>query len=165
MTSTTSRTPTSAVPEWRICFVLSLYDFSTSDPDHLPFQEGEILEIVKKEESGWWAALRDNRIGWVPSAFVRQLSDREARMLRDVKDEMRVHELDAVRLFNNPRPFASISSLSDTHSPDSATGHGHSHEPDEDSWIAVVEPEGKVCSIYHIAYKTREQNSFHRVCI
>lgn len=76
--------------------MLCLYDFESDDPDHLPFRKNELLEIVKKEPSGWWAALRSNdaehRIGWVPSAFVVTLSSTLADTLRSVSEEMRGFE-------------------------------------------------------------------------
>lgn len=76
--------------------VLCLYDFDSSDPDHLPFRKNELLEVIKKEPSGWWAALRTHddtpRIGWVPSAFVVEISSTMADILRSVSEEMRVFE-------------------------------------------------------------------------
>lgn len=65
--STNSTTSSSGDSSWRICSVLCLHDYTSSDPTHLSFARNEILEIVQQEESGWWAALRieDNRVGWI----------------------------------------------------------------------------------------------------
>ncbi|KAH9004185.1 ras GEF [Lactarius hatsudake] len=61
----------------RICTVICLYDFSSSDQDHLSFRRNEVLDIVKQEESGWWAAVRSDgsEVGWVPASYVHILSD------------------------------------------------------------------------------------------
>lgn len=61
----------------RICSVIGLYDFFSSDPDRLSFRTHEILEIVRQDESGWWGAVRGDgsEIGWIPAKFVRTLSD------------------------------------------------------------------------------------------
>lgn len=61
----------------RICSVICIYDFSSSDPDHLSFRRDEVLNIVRMEESGWWAAVRGDgsEVGWVPASYVRTLSD------------------------------------------------------------------------------------------
>ncbi|KAF8559928.1 ras GEF [Imleria badia] len=70
-TFTPGTTPSTGTPQ---CFfhVLCMYDFESSDPDHLPFHKDEVLTIIKQEESGWWAAMRPqgDRIGWIPSTFV-----------------------------------------------------------------------------------------------
>ena len=97
-------TPRSA-PEWRLCFALCLYDFDPTDPDHLPFGKNEILEIVRKEESGWWAALRGDEVGWIPSAFVAEISTEDAEHLSGVRMELRVCEWEAEKLFSSePTP-------------------------------------------------------------
>lgn len=109
--TTSSSTPTSA-SSWRICSVLCLYDFDSSDPDHLPFQKNEILEIVQKEDSGWWAALRTDRVGWIPSAFVQPLSDDMADVLRNVREELRIYEYHAESLYASS-PTSNLGKLYD----------------------------------------------------
>lgn len=61
----------------RICSVIGLYDFFSSDPDRLSFRKHDVLEIVRQDESGWWGAVRSDgsEIGWIPAKFVRALSD------------------------------------------------------------------------------------------
>ncbi|KAH9050502.1 ras GEF [Lactarius hengduanensis] len=61
----------------RICTVICLYDFSSSDQDHLSFRRNDVLDIVKQEDSGWWAAVRSDgsEVGWVPASYVHMLSD------------------------------------------------------------------------------------------
>lgn len=78
----------------RICSVICLYDFSSSDSDHLSFRKNEILGIVRQEESGWWAAVRSDgsEVGWIPASYVRTLSDDAAERVRNVGEMPRLPE-------------------------------------------------------------------------
>lgn len=128
--SSSTRTPSTGGPTgsgtyWRIFFVLCLYDYSSSDADHLSFKQNEILEIVKKEETGWWAALRGDTIGWVPCAFLVPLTDSMADKLRNTPEDMRIAEYDtASEKLPKAAPLASISQFFDSpSSADSSQGH------------------------------------------
>jgi hypothetical protein len=71
----TTNTTYSVVPaddECRICSVFCLFDYWSDDADHLSFRKGDFLDIVKQEETGWWAAMRPggNRVGWIPCGYV-----------------------------------------------------------------------------------------------
>ncbi|KAJ7508677.1 ras guanine nucleotide exchange factor domain-containing protein [Mycena galericulata] len=94
--------PTSSMSGLAICSVLCMYDFQSSDADHLPFRKNEILEVVKKEDTGWWAAMRrdGDAIGWIPQAFVSPLSEEMTEKLWNVREELRVYEYDAEQLYN-----------------------------------------------------------------
>ncbi|KAF8079044.1 ras guanine nucleotide exchange factor domain-containing protein [Lyophyllum atratum] len=93
--------PTSAVDGTTLCSVLCMHEFRSDDPDHLPFSKNEILDIVKQEESGWWAALRSDKdqIGWIPQAFVQRISDEMADKLRNTRKELRSYEYNAEQLY------------------------------------------------------------------
>jgi son of sevenless-like protein len=84
-----------------ICSVLCMYDFRSNDPDHLPFRKNEILDIVKKEDTGWWAAMRkdQDRVGWIPQAFVTNIPDAMVEKLRNTREELRVYEYEAEQLY------------------------------------------------------------------
>lgn len=64
--------------------VLCMYDFDAEDPDQLSFRKNDVLDVVKREETGWWAAARpgDDRVGWIPSSFVEPISETVAHKLR-----------------------------------------------------------------------------------
>ena len=88
-----TETDESVAGDSRLCSVLCLYDFTSDDPDHLTFRAQELLDVVRQEDTGWWAALRRDgglRVGWVPSAFVQVLSDEMADRLWRERDQMRV---------------------------------------------------------------------------
>jgi son of sevenless len=78
----------------RICSVIGLYDFFSSDSDRLSFRKHEILEIVRQDESGWWGAVRidGSKIGWIPAKFVRALSDDAAHKVYDFRERTRIPE-------------------------------------------------------------------------
>ncbi|KAJ6520256.1 ras guanine nucleotide exchange factor domain-containing protein [Mycena sanguinolenta] len=92
----------SSMSELVICSVLCMYDFKSDDVDHLEFSKNEILDVVKQEDTGWWAAMRRNGdfIGWIPQAFVNPLTDDMAERLWNVREELRVYEYDAEQLYN-----------------------------------------------------------------
>lgn len=122
-------------PEWRLCFALCLYDFDPTDPDHLSFEKNEILEIVRKEDSGWWAALRGDEVGWIPSAFVAEISVEDAERLSGVRLELRVCEWEAEKLFSTePAP-----------APEPQRTASFSYYKDD--WNTSIEPEMKVRQI------------------
>ncbi|KAG6901869.1 hypothetical protein C0995_007095 [Termitomyces sp. Mi166 len=85
-----------------LCVVLCMYDWTSDDPDHLSFTQNEILDVVKQEESGWWAAMRsDSEIGWIPQAYVERLSNEMAEKLRQTPKQFRWKEYQAEQLYAN----------------------------------------------------------------
>lgn len=78
----------------RICSVIGLYDFFSSDTDRLSFRKDEILEIVSQDVSGWWGAVRSDgsEIGWIPAKFVRPLVDDAAYRVHDTRERSRMPE-------------------------------------------------------------------------
>lgn len=76
----------------RICSVIGLYDFFSTDPDRLSFRKHEILEIVRQDESGWWGAVRGDgsEVGWIPARFVHPLSDDAAQRVYNIRLRTRI---------------------------------------------------------------------------
>lgn len=101
--------------------VLCMHDFRSNDPGVLGFRRNEILDIVRREETGWWAAMRagGDVIGWIPQAFVKPLTKEMADRLRNVHEELRVYEYEAEQLYNSAPVSLSVP-LDDT---DSSTDH------------------------------------------
>ncbi|KAI8981176.1 ras GEF [Trametes punicea] len=102
-------TPTSS---GELFYVLCLYDYDAEDSSQLSFRRNDILDVVKREETGWWAAIRpeDNSVGWIPSAFVEPISDALAEKLRNTPRNVLIYQEDPDRLHNSPEqltdPFA-----------------------------------------------------------
>ncbi|TBU50019.1 ras GEF [Dichomitus squalens] len=97
-------TPTSST---ELFYVLCLFDYDAEDSDQLSFRRNDILDVVKREDTGWWAAIRldDNRVGWIPSAFVRPISDAYAEKLKKAGNNVAVYHDDADRLYGSPEPL------------------------------------------------------------
>jgi son of sevenless-like protein len=97
--------------------VLCKYDFSSDEDGLLPFRKGEILEVVKRDNTGWWAAMRKEGpiVGWIPQAFVVQLSPDMVDKLRNTRRECRIYEYDAEQLYNSA-PVSRTPALFDTDS-------------------------------------------------
>lgn len=56
-----------------------LFDFEGAQSDDLSLKEGEIVEIIDKDESGWWIGKIDNRKGEFPFNYVQLLTEDEAK--------------------------------------------------------------------------------------
>lgn len=99
---TAGTTPTTIESDLVSFPVLCMHDFSTNDHDQLPFNKGEILRVVKQEDTGWWAAMRrgGDTIGWIPEAFVKPLSEEKSEKLWGVREEIRVFDHNAERLYD-----------------------------------------------------------------
>ncbi|XP_038136176.1 nostrin isoform X1 [Cyprinodon tularosa] len=51
----------------------ALYSFTPQHDDELPFKEGDVLDIYKKEENGWWVGAINGKKGHFPSTYVEEL--------------------------------------------------------------------------------------------
>ncbi|TFK26715.1 ras GEF [Coprinopsis marcescibilis] len=99
-----------------ICSVLCVYDYSTTESHCLSFRQGEILEVVKQESTGWWAAQRQagDPPGWIPQAFVRHLTPEMADRYRGMQEELRMYDYNAEQLYDDAP--VSRTSFMDAHS-------------------------------------------------
>lgn len=100
-TGTSRTTPTSTGSDQDEFSVLCIYDFRAADDDQLSFRKNEILLIVKRENTGWWAAMRrgGDTIGWIPQAFVNTLTEEMAERLANVKEDLRFYVYQAEQLW------------------------------------------------------------------
>ncbi|KAG7264795.1 hypothetical protein CRUP_038337 [Coryphaenoides rupestris] len=56
-------------------YVRTLYDFTGSDAEDLPFKKGEILIILEKPEEQWWSAKsKEGRVGMIPVPYVEKFA-------------------------------------------------------------------------------------------
>ncbi|CAG8432949.1 9867_t:CDS:10 [Diversispora eburnea] len=49
------------------------FDFVTEDTGELSFKKDDILEIMQKDDNGWWLAKKDGEKGWVPSNYLEEV--------------------------------------------------------------------------------------------
>jgi len=84
--------------------VLCLFDFDSEEAGLLSFRKGEILDIIKRDDTGWWAAMRQEPVpvvGWIPQAYVNPLSEEMTDRLRNIGEEFRIPEYEAEQLYNS----------------------------------------------------------------
>lgn len=56
--------------------VVGKFDFVGSDQDDLPFQRGEVLTVIRKDEDQWWTARNSSgQVGQIPVPYVQRYED------------------------------------------------------------------------------------------
>ncbi|KFZ08656.1 hypothetical protein V501_05860 [Pseudogymnoascus sp. VKM F-4519 (FW-2642)] len=50
----------------------AMYDFEGQSANELSFKKDEVVDIVQKENNGWWLAKINGREGWAPSAYLKE---------------------------------------------------------------------------------------------
>ncbi|KAG7321085.1 hypothetical protein KOW79_015500 [Hemibagrus wyckioides] len=66
--------PISGHGDENVEYVRTLYDFTGSDAEDLPFKKGEILIILDKPEEQWWSAKnKEGRVGMIPVPYVEKI--------------------------------------------------------------------------------------------
>ncbi|XP_017853526.1 adapter molecule Crk isoform X2 [Drosophila busckii] len=69
-------TPLKRPAQKKIEKVIGKFDFVGSDQDDLPFQRGEVLTIIRKDEDQWWTARNaTGLIGQIPVPYVQRYDD------------------------------------------------------------------------------------------
>ncbi|EPE06184.1 myosin 1 myo5 [Ophiostoma piceae UAMH 11346] len=56
-----------------------LYDFQGQRENEMSIKAGQTIEIVQKEENGWWLAKIGSQQAWVPAAYVKEQAPSSAR--------------------------------------------------------------------------------------
>ncbi|ORY57166.1 myosin-5 [Pseudomassariella vexata] len=51
-----------------------LYDFAGQKENELTVKAGDIIEVVQKENNGWWLAKNGKGQAWVPAAYVEEIT-------------------------------------------------------------------------------------------
>ncbi|KJZ77553.1 Myosin-1 [Hirsutella minnesotensis 3608] len=64
--------PPAAAPAPGKIMAKVLYDFAGQRENELSIRAGEMLEIVQKENNGWWLAKNAQKQAWVPAAYVEE---------------------------------------------------------------------------------------------
>ncbi|CAO3600587.1 unnamed protein product [Absidia cylindrospora] len=50
----------------------AIYPFQSDGDGEVSFEEGTVLEIVEKDDNGWWLARLDGKEGWVPNNYLEE---------------------------------------------------------------------------------------------
>ncbi|KAF9990905.1 class II myosin [Mortierella antarctica] len=48
----------------------AIYNFVSEDAGEVSFVKDDVMEILEKDENGWWLAKKDGKEGWVPSNYL-----------------------------------------------------------------------------------------------
>ncbi|XP_046662607.1 unconventional myosin-Ie-like [Homalodisca vitripennis] len=51
----------------------ALYDYSAQDLDEISFKEGDIIDLIKEHEGGWWTGRLRGKEGLLPANYVQKL--------------------------------------------------------------------------------------------
>ncbi|XP_020610645.1 rho guanine nucleotide exchange factor 7-like [Orbicella faveolata] len=57
-----------------IHLVKAAFPFNGRDEDELCFERGDILEVTKAVDGGWWEGTLNGKVGWFPSNYVKEIS-------------------------------------------------------------------------------------------
>lgn len=70
-------------------FVRALYDYSTEDTTSLSFRAGDVIQVLKQLDSGWWDGIVNGQRGWFPSNYCILVPPGETNggMLSDDSDD------------------------------------------------------------------------------
>lgn len=73
-------------------FVVALYDHNSSDPTHLSFKEGTLIQVLESSNQRWLYSRIDGENGWVPSNFVSDVvtvngSSSERQIILEIGDQ------------------------------------------------------------------------------
>ena len=47
--------------------------FEAKEPEHLTIETGRIVEVVQKNDNGWWRGAIDDKTGWFPASYVTKM--------------------------------------------------------------------------------------------
>lgn len=64
--------PPAAPPAKAKIMAKVLYAFAGQKENEMSIKEGDLIEIVQKENNGWWLAKSGNQQAWVPAAYVEE---------------------------------------------------------------------------------------------
>ncbi|ODN75196.1 hypothetical protein L202_06394 [Cryptococcus amylolentus CBS 6039] len=60
--------------EYQNAWVRARFDFDASDRGHLTFRAGDIIQLLRKLDTGWWDGILEDTRGWFPSNYVEEIS-------------------------------------------------------------------------------------------
>lgn len=66
--------------------VKARFPFLQTNEDELSFSKGDIISVSRQEEGGWWEGSLNDRTGWFPSNYVRELKGSGGCSLRSSPD-------------------------------------------------------------------------------
>ncbi|XP_052460437.1 rho guanine nucleotide exchange factor 7 isoform X1 [Carassius gibelio] len=53
--------------------VKARFNFQQTNEDELSFNKGDIIQVMRQEEGGWWEGSLNGKTGWFPSNYVKEI--------------------------------------------------------------------------------------------
>lgn len=53
--------------------VKARFNFQQTNEDELSFNKGDIIQVTRQEEGGWWEGSVNGKTGWFPSNYVKEI--------------------------------------------------------------------------------------------
>lgn len=53
--------------------VKARFNFKQNNEDELSFAKGDVIQVTRQEEGGWWEGTLNGKTGWFPSNYVREV--------------------------------------------------------------------------------------------
>lgn len=53
----------------------ALYDYAAVEEGELSFSEGSRIDILVRDDSGWWQGVNGDTVGWFPAEYVNEVRD------------------------------------------------------------------------------------------
>lgn len=53
--------------------VKARFNFQQTNEDELSFSKGDIIQVTRQEEGGWWEGALNSKTGWFPSNYVKEI--------------------------------------------------------------------------------------------
>uniref|UniRef100_A0A8C5PA43 Rho guanine nucleotide exchange factor 7 n=1 Tax=Leptobrachium leishanense TaxID=445787 RepID=A0A8C5PA43_9ANUR len=57
--------------------VRAKFNFQQTNEDELSFSKGDIIQVTRLEDGGWWEGKHSGKTGWFPSNYVREIKSSE----------------------------------------------------------------------------------------
>ena len=59
-------------------------DFKKSEKSHISLAAGDTVDVIEKNESGWWFVSIEDEQGWAPSSFLEPIDDSKKNDISEV---------------------------------------------------------------------------------
>ncbi|OCF40495.1 hypothetical protein I317_05665 [Kwoniella heveanensis CBS 569] len=69
--------------------VRARFGFQATDNSALSFAAGDLIQVFRKLESGWWDGMLDGKRGWFPSNYVEDIAEEEIAHIEDEERQAR----------------------------------------------------------------------------
>uniref|UniRef100_A0A8C7H0X4 Rho guanine nucleotide exchange factor 7 n=1 Tax=Oncorhynchus kisutch TaxID=8019 RepID=A0A8C7H0X4_ONCKI len=60
--------------------VKARFNFEQTNEDELSFNKGDVINVTRQEEGGWWEGNFNSKTGWFPSNYVREIKGSPKRL-------------------------------------------------------------------------------------